>query len=223
MPVAASSTPRPRCGPAPTSADQNAGTLPFSLSWVFHRIAATAPMPSAPQITGTLSPMRTASAFAGLSAVFDVRAQALDEGRELGRRSRRRRRRDRGAAPSPRARPSAREAQVTERGARLGAGRHRHHRRRPPPLPPPASVPPDVTAEDAAAARARFAEAPRASRRCCPEYEETTTSVCGPGVRAVARGRGSRRPGPSADRGTRARSDVAGHRGPAHAAEGDRC
>ena len=46
----------------------HAGTLPFSFSCVFQRIAATAPTPSAPHTTATRSPSQAASSFAGLSA-----------------------------------------------------------------------------------------------------------------------------------------------------------
>ena len=79
----------------------HAGTLPFSFSWVFHRIAATAPIPSAPQITGTRSPIQDARSFAGFSADGTLGAElARDAVRRLRRPRRRRPRATAGPAAS---------------------------------------------------------------------------------------------------------------------------
>src|SRR3990172_8548283 len=67
----------------------NAGTFAFSLNWVFHRSAATAAIPSAPQTTGTRPPIASASRFDGFVAAGAPAPPPPERGGEPLRRVRR--------------------------------------------------------------------------------------------------------------------------------------
>ena len=157
--------------------DQNAGTLPFSFIWVFQRIAATAPIPSAPQITGTLSPIRAASAFAGFwscSAPGPSRSASVESSATVSSTSPARP----GSRPIASRAPSAAKPRCP-RAARgwdpAGTGTTGD----PASAASAARVPPDVT-QRTRHPRARASRNAESVSEVFPEYEETTTSVWGP-------------------------------------------
>ena len=173
---------------APTS---KAGTFPFSFIWVFQRIAATAPTPCAPQITGTRSPIQRASSLAGCPRRRASGADAARPGPRAPGRSPRRRLPASGAVPSPRA-PEQSEGQMADRRARLESRRQRHDGASPSSAARAASVPPLVMASDTRAPDDGLFEARRGSRPCLPNTTSTPPASVARRTRE-APGRGSSR------------------------------
>ena len=106
-----------------TSRTRTPAPSPFSFIWVFHRAAATAPMPSAPQMTGKRSPIQVASVFAGLSLGGTVGPELREHGRSSSPTASSTSRAERGEQPHRLERAERGERQVAERRAGLIAGR----------------------------------------------------------------------------------------------------